>query len=60
MIKVEYTGEYDATGKPVRAIGEADKQVMSMEPNFQGGFNTRVAYKGFDLSVVGAFRMEVS
>ena len=56
MIKVEYTGEYDATGKPVRAIGEADKQVMSMEPNFQGGFNTRVAYKGFDLSVVGAFK----
>ena len=27
-----------------------------MEPNFQGGFNTRVAYKGFDLSVVGAFK----
>jgi len=56
MIKVEYTGEYDDTGKPVRAIGEADRQVISMEPNFQGGFNTRVAYKGFDLSVVGAFK----
>jgi hypothetical protein len=28
---------------------------MSVEPNFQGGFNTRVAYKGFDLNMVGAF-----
>ena len=29
---------------------------MSMEPNFQGGFNTRVAYKDFDLSIIGAFQ----
>ena len=29
---------------------------MSCRPRFQGGFNTRVAYKGFDLSVVGAFK----
>ena len=27
-----------------------------MEPDFQGGFNSRVAYKGFDLSIVGAFK----
>ncbi|HQI43495.1 MAG TPA: SusC/RagA family protein, partial [Dysgonamonadaceae bacterium] len=26
------------------------------DPDFQGGFNTRVAYKGFDLNVVGAFK----
>ncbi len=33
-----------------------DQQIISLEPDFQGGFNTRVAYKGFDLSVVGAFK----
>lgn len=56
MIKVEYTGEYNADGTPVRAIGAADRQVMNVDPDFQGGFNTRVAYKGFDLGVVGIFR----
>lgn len=56
MIKVEYTGDYDQSGKPTRAIGADDRQVMSMEPDFQGGFNTRVAYKGFDLTVIGAFK----
>ncbi|MBD8983141.1 MAG: TonB-dependent receptor [Bacteroides cellulosilyticus] len=56
MIKVKYTGEYNADGTPVRQIGPDDRQIMSMEPDFQGGFNTRVAYKGFDLSVIGAFK----
>lgn len=56
MIKVKYTGEYNADGTPVRAINSDDRQVMSLEPNFQGGFNTRVAYKNFDLSVVGVFQ----
>jgi TonB-linked SusC/RagA family outer membrane protein len=56
MIKVEYTGDYDANGRPTRAIGPADRQIMNVDPNFQGGFNTRVAYKGFDLGVVGIFR----
>ncbi|KGO95164.1 SusC/RagA family TonB-linked outer membrane protein [Flavobacterium subsaxonicum] len=56
MIKVEYTGEYNADGTPVRAIGEADRQVIDVNPKFQGGFNTHVAYKGFDLGVVGAFQ----
>lgn len=56
MIKVEYTGDYDANGTPTRLIGEDDRQVMSMEPDFQGGFNTRVAYKGFDLGIVGSFK----
>lgn len=66
MIKVEYTGEYykegdvlpkdRQVGDPVRAIGAADRQILSMEPDFQGGFNSRVAYKGFDLSIVGAFK----
>jgi TonB-linked SusC/RagA family outer membrane protein len=60
MIKVRYTGDYDATGAPTRAIGQStgadDRVIQSIEPNFQGGFNTRVAYKGFDLNIVGAFK----
>lgn len=56
MIKVKYTGDYNADGTPTRAINAEDRQVMSMLPDFLGGFNTRVAYKGFDLSVVGMFK----
>jgi TonB-linked SusC/RagA family outer membrane protein len=56
MIKVEYTGGYNADGTPKRAIGAADRQIMDVDPDFQGGFNTRVAYKGFDLGIVGVFR----
>lgn len=56
MIKVKYTGEYDANGNPTRKIGPEDRQILSLEPDFQGGFNTRVSYKNFDLSVVGAFK----
>jgi TonB-linked SusC/RagA family outer membrane protein len=55
MIKVEYTGAYN-NGVPVRAIGSADRQIIDVDPDFQGGFNTRASYKGFDLSVVGFFR----
>ncbi|WP_088655433.1 SusC/RagA family TonB-linked outer membrane protein [Geofilum rhodophaeum] len=58
MIKVKYTGEYNADGTPVRAIGPDDRQILSLEPKFQGGFNTRVAYKNWDLSVVGAFKKD--
>lgn len=56
MIKVKYTGGYKEDGTPVRAIGPDDRQIRKLEPDFQGGFNTRVAYKDFDLSVVGAFK----
>lgn len=56
MIKVEYTGEYNADGTPVRIIGSDDRQVISMEPNFQGGFFTTVGYKNIDLNIVGAFQ----
>ncbi|MDR0866780.1 MAG: TonB-dependent receptor [Candidatus Symbiothrix sp.] len=56
MNKVKYTGEYDADGKPVRPIGAADRQIIALDPAFQGGFNTRVAYKDFDLTVVGGFQ----
>ena len=57
MIKVKYTGEYDANGMPTRAIGEADRQVISMEPKLMGGFNTTVGYKNFDMTVIGAFQI---
>jgi len=56
MIKVKYTGTFNDDGSPTRAITADDRQVMSMQPNFQGGFNTRVAYKGIELSMVGLFK----
>ena len=57
MIKVKYTGDYDANGLPTRQIGPDDRQIMSMEPDLIGGFNTTVAYKNFDLTVIGAFQI---
>jgi hypothetical protein len=56
MIKVKYTGGYKSDGTPERAIGTADRQILDVDPDWQGGFNTRVAYKGFDLGVVGFYR----
>jgi TonB-linked SusC/RagA family outer membrane protein len=57
MIKVKYTGPVDSiTGLPTRQINPDDRQVMSMEPKFEGGFNTRVSYKGFDLNIVGIYK----
>ncbi|MGA1978928.1 MAG: TonB-dependent receptor [Bacteroidales bacterium] len=56
MIKVQYTGTYNADGTPTRAIGAADMQPIKVDPNFEGGFSTRVAYKGFDFNVVGDFK----
>src|SRR5690606_20259227 len=56
MIKVQYTGEYNADGTPTRQIGPDDRQILNVDPDFQGGFNTRLAYKGFDLSAVGVFK----
>jgi len=57
MIKVKYTGDYDANGLPTRAINADDRQIMSMEPDLVGGFNSTVSYKGFDLNVIGAFQI---
>ena len=57
MIKVKYTGDYGADGLPTRAINADDRQIMSMEPDLVGGFNTTVGYKGFDLTVIGAFQI---
>ncbi|MGM9718159.1 MAG: SusC/RagA family TonB-linked outer membrane protein [Prevotella sp.] len=57
MIKVEYTGNYNADGTPTRQIGPDDRQIQSMEPDLMGGFNTTVGYKGFDLTVIGSFQI---
>ena len=57
MIKVKYTGDYDANGLPTREINSDDRQIISMEPDLIGGFNTTVGYKNFDLTVIGAFQI---
>ncbi len=56
MIKVAYMGEFDENGAPVRAIGADDRVIIDPTPDFQGGFNTRLAYKNLDLTMVGTFQ----
>lgn len=56
MIKVQYTGDFNPDGSPTRQINADDRQVIDPTPDFQGGFNTRLAYKNFDLSMIGAFK----
>lgn len=56
MIRVKYTGTYNADGSPTRAIGPADMMPQSIQPIFQGGFNTRLGYKQFDLTIIGQFQ----
>ena len=57
MIKVAHDRALDENGVPTRQIGEDDREVMSMEPDLIGGFNTTVGYKGFDLTIIGAFQI---
>ena len=56
MIKVKYTGDYNTDGSPTRMINSSDQQIISLEPKFQGGFNTSLAYRGFDLGIIGVFK----
>ncbi|MDR0505439.1 MAG: TonB-dependent receptor [Dysgonamonadaceae bacterium] len=56
MVKVKYTGEYNADGTPVRSIGADDRQIIKVDPDWQGGFNTRVAYKNWDLNLIGSYQ----
>lgn len=56
MIKVKYTGDFNADGSPTRAIDADDRIIQDPTPDFRGGFNTRFAYKNFDLSMVGTFQ----
>ena len=55
MIKVKYTGDYN-NGVPVRQIGADDRQVINADPDWLGGFNTRLAYKNWDLNVIGTYQ----
>ena len=65
MIKVKYTGDYvedtDINGntvqRPTRAINADDRQIIDMEPDLLGGFNSTVTYKNFDFTVIGAFQI---
>jgi len=63
MIKVKYRGDaskgdFKEDGvTPSRQIGPEDRVIQSMEPDLLGGFNTTVGYKGFDLTVIGAFQI---
>ena len=55
-IKVKYHGEYDENGMPVRAIDENDMRPINADPKFLGGFNTRLQYRNWDLTVIGNFQ----
>ncbi|UAY57015.1 SusC/RagA family TonB-linked outer membrane protein [Arachidicoccus terrestris] len=55
-IRVKYTGGFNEDGTAKRPIGDDDRQIINTDPSFTGGFNTSVAYKGFDLGVVGVFQ----
>ncbi len=57
MIRVKYTGDFDENGMPTRKIGPEDRQIMHIDPKLQGGFNTRLEWKGVDLTVIGAFQV---
>ena len=57
MIRVKYTGDYDENGMPTRMIDASDRTIQEIDPKLQGGFNTRLEYKNFDLSVIGAFQV---
>lgn len=56
-IRVKYTGEYDENGMPVRKIGSDDRVITDTDAKAYGGFNTKLTYKGFDLSVVGIYQI---
>lgn len=66
MIKVAYnnndTSLHFTNGVPNRknqagtALNNDDRQIYDMQPDFEGGFNTRVAYKQFDLIITGIFK----
>ena len=58
MIKVKYNDDVlDENGTPTREIGAKDRRIISMEPKLLGGFHTTVGYKGFDLTMIGAFQI---
>ena len=54
-IKVKYHGEYK-DGLPVRAIDTNDQVPINADPKFLGGFNTRLQFRNWDLTVLGNFQ----
>jgi TonB-linked SusC/RagA family outer membrane protein len=66
MIKVAYnnhdTALHYVNGVPSRknqagtTLDNDDRQIYDMQPDFEGGFNTSVAYKQFELGITGIFR----
>jgi TonB-linked SusC/RagA family outer membrane protein len=66
MIKVAYnqhdTSLHYVNGVPNRKneagsnLNNDDRQIYNVEPDFEGGFNTRVGYKSFDLGITGVFK----
>jgi len=57
MIKVKYYGDYDENGNPTRAINSNDKKPQSAEALFMGGFNTKLNYRNWDLTIIGDFQV---
>lgn len=57
MIKVKYFGDYDENGNPTRAINSNDMKPQSAEALFMGGFNTRLSFRNWDLTVIGNFQV---
>ena len=56
MIKIKYNGDYNTDGTPNRTYSTADRQVIKVDPAWEGGFNTRVAYKNWNLGLVASFK----
>lgn len=57
MIKVQYSGDFNPDGTPTRQIGSADRVILDVDPDLQGGFDSRVSFKGIDLSFIGGFQI---
>ena len=55
-IKVKYHGDYNTDGSPTRAINSTDRVPINAEAIFQGGFNTNLSWRNWDLSVIGSFQ----
>ncbi len=55
-IKVKYHGEYGADGLPKRAIDSNDQVPINADPKFLGGYNTRLQYRNWDLTILGNFQ----
>lgn len=66
MIKVAYNTndpslqfDHGVPNRPIRTgtgLDDDDRQIYDIQPNYEGGFSTKVAYKNIELSVTGFFR----